>query len=113
MKNKIISWVIWAIIWWILVFWYSNLFTEGQNNNIWDKNMWPEWNGWVRMDIDSSNISDDQLEKMAERAGISIDELKEDFSQLSELKVWEEEIVLDEGKFHSGNAAVVRLIGKK
>ena len=43
----------------------------------------------------------------------SIDELKEDFSQLSELKVWEEEIVLDEGKFHSGNAAVVRLIGKK
>ena len=86
MKNKIISWVIWAIIWWILVFWYSNLFTEGQNNNIWDKNMWPEWNGWVRMDIDSSNISDDQLEKMAERAGISIDELKEKIEAGDDIK---------------------------
>jgi SAM-dependent methyltransferase len=43
----------------------------------------------------------------------SIQELKEDFSQLSELKVWEEDIVLDEGTFHSGKSSVIRLIGKK
>lgn len=43
----------------------------------------------------------------------SIQELKEDFSQLSELDVWEEEIMLDEGEFHSGKSSVIRLIGKK
>lgn len=43
----------------------------------------------------------------------SIKELKEDFSQLSELDVWEEEIMLDEGEFHSGKFSVIRLIGKK
>ncbi len=43
----------------------------------------------------------------------SVAELKDDFSSLSELKVWEEEIVLDEGDKHSGKAAVIRLVGKK
>ena len=43
----------------------------------------------------------------------SIKELKEDFSQLSELHVWEEEIMLDEGEFHRGKSSVIRLIGKK
>ena len=43
----------------------------------------------------------------------SIRELKEDFSQFSELDVWEEEIMLDEGEFHSGKSSVIRLIGKK
>ncbi len=43
----------------------------------------------------------------------STQELKEDFSQLSELKVWEEDIVLDEGTFHAGKSSVIRLIGKK
>ena len=43
----------------------------------------------------------------------SIKELKEDFSQLSELDVWEEEIVLDEGNLHCGKSSVIRLIGKK
>jgi hypothetical protein len=38
------------------------------------------------MDIDSSNISDDQLEKMAERAGISIDELKEKIEAGDDIK---------------------------
>ena len=43
----------------------------------------------------------------------SVEELKEDFSQLSELDVWEEEVELYEGDFHSGKSAVIRLIGKK
>jgi hypothetical protein len=43
----------------------------------------------------------------------SVEELKEDFSQLSELNVWEEEVELYEGDFHSGKSAVIRLIGKK
>jgi hypothetical protein len=43
----------------------------------------------------------------------SVAELKDDFSSMSELKVWEEEIVLEEGDMHSGKAAVIRLVGKK
>ena len=43
----------------------------------------------------------------------SIKELKEDFSQLRELDVWEEEIILDEGAFHSGKSSVIQLVGKK
>jgi SAM-dependent methyltransferase len=43
----------------------------------------------------------------------SIAELKEDFAQLSELDVWEEEIVLEEGNLHSGRSSVIRLIGRK
>lgn len=43
----------------------------------------------------------------------SIKELEEDFSQLSELEIWEEEVVLDEGNFHSGKSSVIRLVGKK
>lgn len=41
----------------------------------------------------------------------SIEELEDDFSDLSELKVWEEEIILDEGELHQGKASVIRLIG--
>lgn len=43
----------------------------------------------------------------------SIEELNNDFSQLGELNVWEEEIELDEGTLHSGKSSVIRLIGKK
>lgn len=43
----------------------------------------------------------------------SIEELKDDFSELSDVKVWEEEIVLDEGEFHQGKSSVIRLIGIK
>ena len=43
----------------------------------------------------------------------SIEELKDDFSQLSELDVREEEIVLAEGDNHSGKASVIRLLGRK
>lgn len=43
----------------------------------------------------------------------SIEELKEDFAQLNQIDIWEEKIVLNEGPFHSGKSAVIRLIGKK
>ncbi|MDA3843983.1 MAG: class I SAM-dependent methyltransferase [Candidatus Kapabacteria bacterium] len=43
----------------------------------------------------------------------SIEELKNDFSQLRELDVREEEIVLAEGDHHSGKASVIRLLGRK
>lgn len=41
----------------------------------------------------------------------SIEELKDDFSGLSELKIWEEDVELDEGELHQGKASVIRLIG--
>ena len=40
-------------------------------------------------------------------------ELREDFSMLSDLKIWENDIILDEGKHHKGKASIIRLIGKK
>ena len=43
----------------------------------------------------------------------SIDELTEDFHQLSEFDVWEEEIELDEGELHQGKSSVIRLVGTK
>lgn len=43
----------------------------------------------------------------------SVDELKEDFKDLSELKVWVEEVELSEGEHHKGKAKIVRLIGTK
>ncbi len=43
----------------------------------------------------------------------SVEELKEDFSSLSELKIWEEERFLNEGEDHAGIANIVRVIGRK
>lgn len=40
-------------------------------------------------------------------------ELKEDFEQLSELSIMEEEIELEEGALHKGKAQVINLIGHK
>jgi SAM-dependent methyltransferase len=43
----------------------------------------------------------------------SIEELKEDFSTLRELNVWEEELMLNEGQFHKGKSSIIRLVAKK
>lgn len=40
-------------------------------------------------------------------------ELNDDFAGLTELSVWEENIVLNEGELHSGESSIIRLIGKK
>lgn len=43
----------------------------------------------------------------------SKEKLEDDFAELSELKIWEEEIFLKEGEHYQGKANVIRLIGKK
>jgi SAM-dependent methyltransferase len=43
----------------------------------------------------------------------SEEELKFDFQELSERKIWKEEIELQEGPFHNGKASIIRLIGVK
>ena len=43
----------------------------------------------------------------------SNEELQSDFGELSELKIWEEELHLNEGKHHQGKSSVIRLIGQK
>ncbi len=40
-------------------------------------------------------------------------ELRDDFSELSEIAVRQQEVNLAEGSFHSGKASVIRLTGKK
>ncbi|MEW6774077.1 MAG: methyltransferase domain-containing protein [Bacteroidota bacterium] len=43
----------------------------------------------------------------------SIEELENDFSNASFNKIWMEEVVLNEGKYHQGKASVIRAIIKK
>jgi 2-polyprenyl-3-methyl-5-hydroxy-6-metoxy-1,4-benzoquinol methylase len=43
----------------------------------------------------------------------SVDELKNDFSELQSVMVWEEIVELSEGDGHKGKASVVRMIGEK
>jgi len=43
----------------------------------------------------------------------SEEELRTDFHELSELNIWKEEIELQEGPFHNGQASVIRLVGVK
>ncbi len=43
----------------------------------------------------------------------SVEELQKDFVGLSDLQIWEEEIMLSEGDGHKGKASVVRVIGRK
>lgn len=42
----------------------------------------------------------------------SIEEIKADFSALSETNCWVEEVMLDEGSSHRGKASVLRFFGK-
>jgi len=43
----------------------------------------------------------------------SEEELRSDFNELSEVKIWEEEVILNEGEYHIGKTSVIRLIGTK
>lgn len=80
MKDKIISWILGAVLCGLVVFlyWYIN---NWANWTMW--NWVPPSNFWSWA-FDSSNMSDEQLEKMAERAGITKEELK------SKLDSWED-----------------------
>jgi len=76
---KIISFVLGMIIWWVLVYSYSYFIPWSSNNS----SFW--WNPWTppNWTMDVSSMSDSQLEKMAESAGITKDELK------AKLESWE------------------------
>lgn len=73
MKDKIISWIIWAIIWWIIVFWYWQFFSSNADSipQMWGWQMWPWWN------FDASSMTDEQLSDIAQKAWITLDELKQ------------------------------------
>ncbi len=43
----------------------------------------------------------------------SSDELRKDFSLIKNARIWEEEVMLNEGVYHQGLASVVRFVGKK
>ncbi|MBN2173017.1 MAG: class I SAM-dependent methyltransferase [Bacteroidales bacterium] len=43
----------------------------------------------------------------------SEDDLKQDFSELKDLRIWQEETHLQEGNYHNGLASVINLIGRK
>lgn len=71
MKDKIISLIIWILVWWIIVYFYW-VYTQKDNTN--------KLNTWINIqnsNFDPSNMSDAQLERMANRAWISIEELKQ------------------------------------
>jgi len=77
MKEKIISWILWAILGWTIVFsyWYF------MNSNIKSNNVWV--NTWK---IDNSNMSDEQIERMATRLWISKEELKQKIDSGEDLR---------------------------
>ena len=43
----------------------------------------------------------------------SEEELKSDFKELAELRIWEEDTEVIEGIGHSGKASIIRVIGEK
>lgn len=81
MKDKLISALLWAVLWGLIVFLYINITAVSPSN------IWPNWNmpvRWTWATFDTSNMTDDQLEKMATRAWITKEELK------SKLESWED-----------------------
>lgn len=73
MVEKIISALLWAILWGLIVFLYMNINTVSSNNILSNWNMPVRWT-WATFDV--SKMSDDQLEKMATRVWITKEELK-------------------------------------
>lgn len=69
MKDRIISWILWIVLWWIIV--YSYWYYNNQKSSVWTWNIW-----WTWFTQNLSNMSDTQLERMATRGWITVDELK-------------------------------------
>jgi hypothetical protein len=75
MKNKVISFVLWLLIWWTVVYGYDffmnnrNTSYRGQTQN----------QSWTRGSFDPSQMSDEQLQRMADRAWVSVEEMKKRF----------------------------------
>ena len=69
MRDKIISFVLWLLIWGAVVYGYSYYISS--KSQVWFPNNWQ-----TRGNFDTSTMSDDQLQKMADRAWITLAELK-------------------------------------
>ena len=79
MRDKAISFILWLVIWWVIVYWYW-YFVNKDTNQLNDLN---RWNRFSRGNFNPSSMSDEQLQKMADRAWITLEELK------NKLKSWE------------------------
>jgi hypothetical protein len=69
MRDKIISFVLWLLLGATIVYWYSSYIAK---NSTFDPNV-----RWTRGNFDTSTMSDDQLQRMADRAWITLAELKQ------------------------------------
>ncbi len=81
MKEKIISFVAWLLIWGIIVYWYWYFTTSEQPTS----NLGNRWN-FTRWNFDPANMTDEQLERMAERAWITKEELKEKIDSWEDIR---------------------------
>lgn len=81
MKDKLVSALLWAVLWGLIIFLYMNITSVSQSNIL------PNWNmpvRWTWATFDTSNMTDDQLERMATRTWLTKEELK------SKLDSWED-----------------------
>lgn len=79
MKDRIISFLLWLLVWWIVFYWYTYIKTDDKKPSLNGT-----WNFNSRQNFDPSNMSDEQLQRMADRSWISLEELKE------KIKSWED-----------------------
>jgi len=74
LRDKIISFILWILLWWIIVYsywtytWRWSVMFPKQWGLIWTTTWWGNF--------DAGAMSDEQLERMATRAWITSDELK-------------------------------------
>jgi len=76
MKNKIISWIIWIAVWWIIVFWYGKIFPQIQKNITW-KN---------QNNVLNTSVTSEQLNRISNRTWLSIEEIKQKLDSWLTLK---------------------------
>ncbi len=79
MKNTIISFILWILVWWMLFYWYDYVNSDNKKTNSQDRIQNSTW----RWNFDPANMSVEQLQRMADRQWITIDEMKE------KIKSWE------------------------
>ena len=79
LRDKIISFIIGLILWWLIVYAYAYFNQSNKGDFPWPN--WPWFNEW---NFDPSNMSDEQIQRMADITWISADELK------TKLDSWED-----------------------
>lgn len=75
MRDKIISFLLWVLVWWLIVYGYTYY-----NESKIETTSWFPTNWQTRWNFDPSNMSDEQLQRIADRQWISVGELKEKMS---------------------------------